>query len=326
MPTSDTELTPSNHSRSTVQNIFFGPEGLRPGWGLLLFIAIVAALIISVGSLIHMFHSSGTKDHSVSLTETFVNEGLLALAAVLATWILAKIEHRPFTTYGLGGSRKVSNFMIGLATGLPLLALLVLFLWKAGYLVIEGRTLFGSGIAFYGVAWLLGFLLISFAEEFLVRGYVLYTLARGISSLYSSIFKAHNPNALGFWTAAIFWSFFFGAIHGANPGESPIGLICAGCASLLFCFSLWRTGSLWWAIGIHTAWDYTQSFLFGVGDSGTYMRQHLLGTHPVGRLVLSGGTTGPEGSLFVLPTMLLILVVFVLTVPRSNSSYLPEQR
>jgi uncharacterized protein len=30
---------------------------------------------------------------------------------------------------------------------------------------------------------------------------------------------------------------------------------------LLFCLSLRRTGSLWWAVGFHAAWDWGQTLL-----------------------------------------------------------------
>jgi membrane protease YdiL (CAAX protease family) len=100
-------------------------------------------------------------------------------------------------------------------------------------------------------------------------------------------------------------SCYFGSIHLANSGESPAGLIAAGLIGLVFCLSLWRTGSLWWAIGFHTAWDWAQSFLYGVGDSGSTIAGHWLISHPAGRTILSGGATGPEGSVFVLPTIAL---------------------
>jgi uncharacterized protein len=38
--------------------------------------------------------------------------------------------------------------------------------------------------------------------------------------------------------------------------------------AMVFCFSLWRTGSLWWAIGFLAAWDWSESFLYIVPGSG----------------------------------------------------------
>jgi hypothetical protein len=80
---------------------------------------------------------------------------------------------------------------------------------------------------------------------------------------------------------------------------------------MVFCFSLWRTGSLWWAIGFHAAWDWSQSFLYGVADSGLMIQHHLLATHPVGKPVLSGGATGPEGSIFILVVLGLASAIIV---------------
>jgi hypothetical protein len=90
---------------------------------------------------------------------------------------------------------------------------------------------------------------------------------------------------------------------------------------MMFCLVLWRTGSLWWAIGFHTTWDWGQSFLYGVADSGIMVQHHLLATHPVGKPLLSGGTTGPEGSIVILPIIILIVAVIVFTLPRTNAGY-----
>src|ERR1700723_2602061 len=110
----------------------------------------------------------------------------------------------------------------------------------------------------------------------------------------------------------------FGLGHGRNPGESPIGLLSAGLASMVFCFSLWRTGSLWWAIGFHTSWDWGQSFLYGVADSGLTVQHHLLATHPAGKPILSGGTTGPEGSIFIVAILALVTAIILFTLPRAH--------
>ncbi len=157
-------------------------------------------------------------------------------------------------------------------------------------------------------------------EEYLTRGYLLFTLARGLTAIYRLISNTRHSAALGFWTAAVLLSFLFGLGHTKNPGESPIGLLSAGLASLVFCLSLWRTGSLWWAIGLHSTWDWSQTFLYGVADSGMMANSRLFATHPVGKPLLSGGATGPEGSLYVLLVLALLVVVILTLLPRS----LPE--
>jgi membrane protease YdiL (CAAX protease family) len=162
-------------------------------------------------------------------------------------------------------------------------------------------------------------------EEYLLRGYLQYTLSRGLAGLYQAIFKSSHSTALGFWTAALLLSTLFGLGHGSNPGESPIGLLSAGLAGLLFCFALWRTGSLWWAIGFHASWDWAQSFLYGVADSGMMAQHHLLATHAVGKPILSGGATGPEGSAIIVVVFALASAIIVVTLPRAHSGAAPEQ-
>lgn len=242
------------------------------------------------------------------------NEVVPFLFVCLATWIMSKIERRSAGAYGLGGPRRLPNFFAGLAWGVTLLSVLVFSLWKFGLLAFDQRLLSGGAIARYGAVWLVGFLFVALLEEYLLRGYLQFTLARGLAGIYGLLdLSESRRRALGFWTAAVVLSFVFGLGHGSNPGESPIGLLSAGLAGLVFCLSLWRTGSLWWAIGFHASWDWAQSFLYGVADSGTIIQYRLFAAHPVGAPLYSGGLTGPEGSIFVLPVMALIAAVILLT-------------
>ena len=57
-----------------------------------------------------------------------------------------------------------------------------------------------------------------------------------------------------------------------HSGENPVGLFRVFLVGVVFTLALWRTGSLWWAIGFHMAWDWAQSFLYGVPDSGVLDR------------------------------------------------------
>jgi len=304
---------------SALHQIFIGKDGLRAGWSLLIFVALFAAIAYCLNVIGHKLHVPAPKPGSeMSLTFGLLGEGIPFLLLLLVTWIMSKIEHRPNSVYGLGGSRKLPHFLAGMAWGVACLSLLVLTLIKTGLLVIDSRLLFGSDILRYGGIWLLGFLLVGLLEEYLTRGYVQYTLTRGLAGLFQWAFKTQHSAALGFWTSAAIFSFLFGLGHNSNPGESPIGVLAAGLVGFVFCFSLWRTGSLWWAIGFHASWDWAQSFLYGVADSGLMVQHHLLATHPAGKPLLSGGTTGPEGSIFILAILALITLIILFTLPRAH--------
>ena len=182
------------------------------------------------------------------------------------------------------------RFFSGLAWGFIALSAFVLVLWKAHLLAFDGELLHGGDILKYAFGWGLVFLMVAVFEESTLRGYLQFTLTRGI----------------GFWWGALLLSLLFGFCHGTNPGETPVGLFAAAAVGLVFCLSLWYTGSLWWAVGFHASWDWAESYFYGTSDSGLVAQGHLFGEHPIGPRLWSGGTTGPEGSLLVLCLLVVI--------------------
>src|SRR5216684_1885489 len=138
----------------------------------------------------------------------------------------------------------------------------------------------GVRIAKFAAFWAVIFLLVGLFEELLFRGYTQFTLTRGI----------------GFWPAALALSCAFGLIHFRNGGEQWPGLLAAAAIGFFFCLTLRRTGSLWFAVGFHAAWDWGETFFYSVPDSGMVAPGHLLSSSLRGAPWLSGGSVGPEGS------------------------------
>jgi membrane protease YdiL (CAAX protease family) len=312
----------------TVQSVFFDADGLRAVWGILLFLFFREA----IGDVLWAFlyprlpqaeaaAIGAPASSTIAPAQIFIGEAVVLAALAAATILMSRIERRPLRGYGFAGLRWLGNLLSGTASGLVLLSALVLTLWRSGFLIFDGRQLFGRAALHFGTMWIAGFLLVALFEESFFRGYLQFTLARGLSRIYRWLRTPHH-DAFGFWTSALLLSFGFGVIHRSNAGESPVGVLSAGLIGIVFCFSLWRTGSLWWAIGFHLAWDWAQSFLFGVADSGMMLQRHLLSTHPAGRPIFSGGFTGPEGSLFILPILGLAVAAVLLTRP---ANALPAQ-
>ena len=308
--------------------LLVGPHGLRPFWRLLIYLAIflipvvlilVASYLAGMGTL-----PNHRAPHEISPLTAGVDVWLQLGFVFFASWIMSRIEDRNVLDYGLSRvPRRVHWLLFGALLGLVFQSLLIAILWSTHHLVFAGTLLHGFSAVRYGLEWAIVFIGVGFCEELLFRGYLQFNLTECLAGLVRYFSPAsRHAEAIGFWTAAVIVSFGFGLLHGLNPGESSIGLLCAGCAGLMFAFSLWRTGSLWWAIGLHAAWDWTQSFLFGVADSGSISAHRLLSTHPVGSPWVSGGATGPEGSIFVLPVMAVIVVTAFLTLPRTRTSFL----
>jgi uncharacterized protein len=276
--------------------IFLGADGLRAGWGALLFVVFYFGSEILVGRVLRHFVHFGHHLAVFPLKLAFISEGSELIPVLFATAIMALIERRSLLEYGFRGKARAVRFFSGLAWGLIALSALALVLWKARLLALDGIQLHGAAIWKYAFGWALLFLLVALVEESMLRGYLQFTLTRGI----------------GFWWGALLLSCVFGLSHRTNPGETPVGLFSAAAVGMVFCLSLWYTGSLWWAVGFHAAWDWAQSYVYGTSDSGLKAEGHLFASHPTGPRWWSGGATGPEGSLLIL----LLLAIMALLVWR----------
>jgi len=320
--------SPGPSARRWYRRVLFGDWGLRAGWGLLLYFALIFLSQAIVDGLPHWYgqhHPAfGTalqqaESASRDLQDrkpggVLISHGKPIAVVLLLLWIMAKIERRPYASYGWGSRHRARDFAVGFLCGFVLLSSLVGVLWAAHLLVFDGILLSAPQALLYGVKWLLAFCLVGLSEEFLLRGYFQYTLARGFAGLIPK--RVWHRYAIGFSVAAILLAVDFGAGHSSHSTESMIGLVAAGLIGLLFSYSLWRSGSLWWAVGAHAAWDWAQSYLFGVGDSGVLCHGRLLASHPTGQSFLSGGVTGPEGSIMALGAILLGILLVRFTLPK----------
>jgi membrane protease YdiL (CAAX protease family) len=321
------------HSTPPNTSAFIGPLGLRAGWSISIFLAITFILASLFGFLAfaasghlsqklaqqrsaHQTHEqprpATTKAPAlIHATDFTLNDGSIFIALLFSTFILSLIERRSFTVYGIN-LRTLPNFLPGALTGLVALSLLVFTLRALHLLVFDSRLLFGRAIYASGASWLLACLCVGLMEEYLTRGFLQYTLTRGLLGLARRISPLH-ARAAAFSLAALIMSLVFGAGHLNNAGENPMGLVMVFLAGILFSYTLWRTGSLWWAIGFHCTWDFAMNFLYGVPDSGTLSFGRLFQTHPVGPNLLSGGIDGPEGSVLVIPTLFLVYLALRFT-------------
>jgi uncharacterized protein len=274
---------------ATLKHVFISERGIRSGWSALLFVVIFSILQTVVLKILgHFIFLDATRPIPFSLG--LLQESCQILVVTVATWAMARIENRPLLSYGFTGDFKLIRLLTGALWGFLSLSLLIAILWKAGLIVFSGVSLGGFAALKYAFAWGLIFLMVGVFEESLFRGYLQSTLARGI----------------GFWWAAVLLSLAFALGHLTNSGESVLGIIQVFASGLFFCLTLWYTKSLLLAVGFHAGWDWGQSYFYGTADSGLVMQNHFLASHASGNPLWSGGATGPEGSLLMVPLLVVL--------------------
>jgi uncharacterized protein len=277
--------------------IFLGPNGLRAGWRVLLFLAIITAEYVLLALILRLF-LHGNRPVQVSTvgpTGLFLMEASIFLFTSIAALIMARIERRHYGDYGLplhSAFRK--NFWVGTAAGFLAIsgALFCIFLFH-GFRV-TGIATHGSTLITATLVWTAVFIVVGLSEEFAFRGYLQFTLTTGI----------------GFWPSAFLLSALFGLAHAGNPGESKFGLLSVVFFGLLFCLFLRRTGNLWWAVGFHAGWDWGQTFFYGVADSGIPAYHNLFNSGFAGRTWITGGSVGPEASVFTPIVLAIVAMLF----------------
>ena len=285
-----------------LRKVFYNDHGLRAGWRLLIYSAMIFALVSGAGLIAKRLSGSPKGPQPPEFVQRIIQglvELVLFLVLLLLAWIMSKIERRKMGVYGLPLQKSLfASFFTGyLLWGFLPLAFLLLVLRALRVFYFGDISGLNLQILGWGLLWWVFFLLVGLFEEYCFRGYFLYTLGDGI----------------GFWPAAIIQAILFARVHMGNGGETRIGIVATAFFALFAAATLWRTGNLWLAVGAHAGWDWGQSFFFGVSDSGLQVPGHLLNPHVVsGPDWLTGGSVGPEGSVVTLILWALMTVVFLL--------------
>lgn len=296
-----------------------GFAGLRAGWRVAIFLLLLAGVPVAclwglrAAGLLAQGASNTHAAAGLAPLNTGITEAGLFLWVAIVTLIMSRLERRPFGDYGLPGRAAFRGyFWQGVLWGVVSLSVVLLLIKASGDFNFGAVGLSGAALPGYAVGWGLAFLAVGFFEEFCFRGYALVTLNGG----------------MGFWPAAVVLSAIFGGTHLGNGGESYIGALTAGLIGLFFCFTWRRTGSLWFAVGLHAAWDYCESFVYGVPDSGAITPGRLLQPAFHGSRWITGGTVGPEGSLWVLMVIAALFALFAVRFPPAApaSAAMPSPR
>lgn len=303
-PTAQSPLGPPEGPPTTKKAIFWNDTEFRAGWRVLMFLFFVAIFSMVGTFLILTLHLPEISRSGFTATSMMIQEATGIIATFMAAGIMSMLEDRRFGTYGLPlGEVFGARFWQGAVWGIAMISAIIFLIRALGGFTFGELALHGARLWGYAVLWAFVFLLVGVFEEFLFRGYAQFTLTMGI----------------GFWPTALLLSAGFGAIHLHNSGEDKVGALSVFVIGMFFCLTLWRTGNLWFAVGLHAAFDWGETFLFSVPDSGLVAPGHFLNSSLHGPAWLTGGNVGPEGSVMSFVVVGIAAAIFVFVYPAKKS-------
>jgi membrane protease YdiL (CAAX protease family) len=221
---------------------------------------------------------------------------LLVVAVVFA------ILQRRMSAFPLLGPEITRLTCVGIATGLVVMIGAILTIIATGGAVAVISRQLPELAVLHGAGWLLFDYIGAAGEELYGRVAVLMVAA----------------SLLGWRGAAIVSGLMFCLLHLNNPGANWVWLTRLFIQGILLAYAVYRTGSVWWSIGYHAGWNWASAPLFGAAGSGFLDQGHLFDFTPSGPHWLTGGTVGPEGSIFAFIAVFCAFGLLIASTPRQG--------
>lgn len=280
-------------SQNLLQRFLTGPERkLRFIWRATIFWVIAEyGLPPLVNPLVIRTAAWLGVDDTLTAPSLALGEFSLFVIALIATAVFALYERRSVDSYGLPIRQALSsNTAEGALVGVAMTGLVAGGMFLLGGMQVHGIATKGREVMFSALAWLGANIIVGVAEESMYRGYFLRALSRSI----------------GFWPASIAIALLFTADHYFyKPGENIWDVITLMSLSLFICYSVVRTGTLWFAVGFHAAFDYMQFFVIGTPNGDQLPAGRLLDVTFQGPAWLTGGVLGTEASWLMYPAIVI---------------------
>ena len=277
-----------------VRRLFTGADRrLQPIWRAVLF--VIASIVIQTSFLDWSFARAAEwlrLPQNLSPAALALAEFENFVTAFIVTGAFALYERRRVDSYGLPIDRAFGRQTFeGMTAGILVAGAVAIGMILLGGMHIKGLALAGGMLAGYALAWLGANICVGIAEEFWFRGYLQQTLWKGI----------------GFWPASAVIALIFAAVHYFfKQGENLRDVITLLSLSLLLSYSILRTGTLWFAVGFHIAFDYMQLFVIGSPNGALIPVGRLLNVRFTGPPWLTGGVLGTEASVLMYPAIVLL--------------------
>jgi membrane protease YdiL (CAAX protease family) len=254
------------------------------------------AIVVATGLVSRFLVPASPPDihHKLLMLTNLVSAVTLLLVYALTIRLM---EHRSATEINpIAGA---PQFLLGAILGVVLISAVYAVLWGLHL------THYGAGTGTDGlIGGLVAMFCVAILEELLLRA-VLFRIVE---------------DATGTTVAVIVSAAVFGLLHGLNHGATAVSTVAIALeAGILLAMAYALTRNLWFAIGIHMAWNFTEGDVFGAQVSGGTGSHSLYRFTLTGPDLLTGGSFGPEASVVAVGVCLFAAIVIgVMVVRRGN--------
>ncbi len=297
---------------------FVSPEiqtGLRPettrkpikGWVRLLILILPYILIVGVFEVIGSY-VAGYSFFDIPDVQSLRDLNILQLFNLAGTFVVLYlmmrfIDREPFINLGFHTKSRTPDILIGTLLGLGVMVCAFVLLQSIGYMIVEEVDFSVSDF----ILLVILFVLVAFAEEMLLRGYVLKNLMLSMNK----------------YVALLVSALIFSVMHALNPNFSWITLISLFLAGIGLGATYIYTKNLWFPIAYHFSWNFFQS-LVGFNVSGLDIYSVIV-TEESGPDLLTGGAFGLEGSILGIIAEVLVIAGIITNFELKNRKSRTEE-
>lgn len=261
------------------------------------FIVYFVSLIVAEGIIIggsYLFGYNATDKqmpYDIMLLCTFYGYLITIFLFILFTKRINKMELNK-----IGLDKNIKTFLKGILIGIVSLSLIIISLLMIGAIKFNGINNNINWLFF--VLYLFGYLIQSFMEELVCRGYLLHGL------------KERIPLVLAITISVLFFSIgHFDKMFDNGILIGLIGIINILLISLIFALITLKNKNIYVATGFHFIWNFALFNIIGLNLSGLEITNSIFKIEAVNKF-LTGYSYGIESSII---TTIILIIVLLLT-------------
>ena len=269
------------------------------------------SVLVQGTGLFYTIFNGGTEEEAmkflsdVNTVKNFINTNSFGLIVMLFGTLIGialiiicskLIDKKKLSDLGMVKKGFFKNYGLGVLIGFVLYSFILLIEVLSGTVKFEGLNAIGVSTLIL-IPFALGFMIQSFQEELLFRGYLLSSIAAKNCAISSILIS----------------SLVFSIVHLLNSSFAILPCINIVLIGIFLGLLYVMTHNIWLVSGFHFIWNYVQGCIYGINVSGIVIQDSLLkNTQVVGHDLLNGGGFGTEGS--ILTTIVILFVIIGLLI------------